>query len=125
GTSTDEVAAAMEGRLRGAVAQANAMTADSIDDLLRRGAGAEARRAASDIVIRNDAFRSRGGVAIVDVVEKIADEPVGPGSGGGPRIEDLVAAAPTGAKLPPEMPARVTPLRRDRRGPPRQHPDSA
>ena len=126
GTSTDEVAAAMDARVRAAGAQADAITTDSIDDLLGDPAAGRERRddAQSVTIIRNDTARRRGGVAIVEIIDKIADEPVGPGSAGGPRIDDVVAADSTTPSVAKGMQVLESRVRRDRIESPRQYPDN-
>ena len=107
GTSIDEVAAGMDLRLASALAQALAITSDSISDLLGRDRDAERERADSwqpVVVLRNDSVFTRSGVAIIELVEKLADEKVGPGSDSGPSIEKLRGkagkpAVPRGTQL--------------------------
>jgi mannosylglycerate hydrolase len=126
GTSTDEVAAAMDARIRAALAQADAIAASSIDDLLGHDAaggrhGGDGSRSVT--IIRNDVPRRRGGVAIVDVVEKIADEPVGPGSAAGPLIDDVLSARSTPG-VPKDLQVLKSRVTRDRIESPRQYPDN-
>jgi alpha-mannosidase len=83
GCSIDDVADAMELRLRSARNQAFGIRDDAISALV--GHDAATARASKDrwtpiVVIRNPAPRVRSGVAIVDVEEFVADVPVGPGS---------------------------------------------
>ena len=126
GTSTDDVATAMDGRVRAARAQADAITMDSIEDLLGRDrdAGRERDDMQSAIVIRNDAARPRAGIAIVEVIEKLADEPVGPASAGGPNFDDLAGAHSTTPSDPKGMQVLGSCVRRDRIESPRRYPDS-
>jgi mannosylglycerate hydrolase len=127
GTSTDEVAVAMDARLRAARAQANAITTGSIDDLLGRDPAAERDHRddwQSVVVIRNDAVRPRGGVVIVDLVEKIADEPVGPGSARGPLIDDVVGDNSGTPNIPNGMQILESRVGRDRIESPRHYPDN-
>ena len=83
GCSIDAVASAMDVRLRDAVAQANGIRDDAIADLVSHDAAA-ARTARNDwkplVLVRNRAPRPRGGVAIVEIRQFLADVPVGPGS---------------------------------------------
>ena len=83
GCSIDEVASAMELRLRAAENQAAGIRDDAIADLL--GHDPVAARDHRDqwkpvVVVRNPAPRPRAGVAILDIEEWVADVPVGPGS---------------------------------------------
>jgi hypothetical protein len=83
GCSIDEVAAAMEGRVRASSAQAAAIRDEAIGELI--GYDASAAREQRDrwqpaIVVRNPVPRVRSGVAIIDVEEFLADVPVGPSS---------------------------------------------
>jgi alpha-mannosidase len=126
GTSIDEVARAMETRIRSARAQAGAIRNASIDDLLGRDLDREREQRDAwqpSVVLRNESAFARSGVAIVDLVETIADEPVGPGSGEGPRIEKLrekagKPAIPKGAQL------LETSIARERLESPRHYPDN-
>ncbi|MGH2900909.1 MAG: hypothetical protein ACRDMZ_19695, partial [Solirubrobacteraceae bacterium] len=84
GCSIDDVALAMEGRLRSARHEAIGVRNDSIADLIGHDAGLarEARdRWTPVVLVRNRAPRARSGVAIVDLEQFVADVPVGPGSG--------------------------------------------
>jgi alpha-mannosidase len=83
GCSIDDVADAMELRLRSSRNQAIGIRDDAIAALI--GHDPVAARRAKDawtpiVVVRNPAPRTRSGVAIVDVEEFVADVPVGPGS---------------------------------------------
>jgi len=83
GCSIDDVADAMELRLRSALHQADGIRDDALADLI--GHDASAAREARDrwqpiVVVRNATPRVRSGVAIVEIEEFIADVPVGPGS---------------------------------------------
>jgi alpha-mannosidase len=83
GCSIDDVADAMELRLRSARNQATGIRDDSILSLIGHDQS-RARAAKEDwtpiVMIRNPAPRVRSGVATVDVEEFVADVPVGPGS---------------------------------------------
>ena len=127
GTSTDDVAAALDGRVLAARAQANAIAEDSIADLLGRDLPAERDRGAdwqSIVVMRNDSSHARGGVAFVDVVEMIADEPVGPGSARGPRLDELRAADTQRVAVPKGMQVLASQITRERLESPRHYPDN-
>ena len=83
GCSIDAVASAMDRRLDDAIVQAIGIRDDSIGDLI--GHDAAAARTAKErwhpiVVVRNRAARARGGVAIVEIKQFLADVPVGPGS---------------------------------------------
>lgn len=83
GCSIDEVADAMELRVRSAVNQANGARDDALLQLIGHDP-VEARESPehwrSVFVFRNAAARARGGVALLDAEMFIADVPVGPGS---------------------------------------------
>jgi alpha-mannosidase len=83
GCSIDEVADAMELRIRSAVNQAEGVRDDAIATLIGHDpvAAREARdRWTPALLVRNPAPRARSGVAIVEIDEFLADVPVGPGS---------------------------------------------
>jgi mannosylglycerate hydrolase len=83
GCSIDEVADAMELRLRAAIHEGEGIRDDAIADLIGhdRAAAREAReRWTPIVVVRNAAARSRSGVAVLEIEEFIRDVPVGPGS---------------------------------------------
>lgn len=83
GCSIDDVADAMELRLRSARNQAIGIRDDAIMALIghdRAAARPATKRWTPIVVIRNPAPRTRSGVAIIDVEEFVADVPVGPGS---------------------------------------------
>ncbi|HXT15164.1 MAG TPA: glycoside hydrolase family 38 C-terminal domain-containing protein [Gemmatimonadaceae bacterium] len=103
GCSIDDVASAMELRVRSATNQAAGVRDDAIAELV--GHDPVAARTSRDawmpiVVVRNAAPYARGGVAVVDVDEFIADVAVGPGS---------APAAPEGgavtARRKPAIPA--------------------
>jgi 2-O-(6-phospho-alpha-D-mannosyl)-D-glycerate hydrolase len=83
GCSIDEVAAAMEQRVRSAANQAAGVRDDAVLDLAGHDP-VEARTSRDDwqpvVLLRNPAPRARSGVAILEIEEFIADVPVGPGS---------------------------------------------
>lgn len=127
GTAIDEVAVAMEARVASATTQADAITASAIDDLLGRDADAERERAdewQSMLVVRNDAVRARGGVAVVEIIERLADEPVGPGSSGGPRMAEAVNDSSSKPSIPKGMQLLESHVRRDRIESARHYPDN-
>ena len=83
GCSIDEVAEAMDRRVADARIQAHGIRDDAIAELI--GHDAVAARTSRDrwrsfVLVRNRAPRPRGGVAIVEIKQFIADVPVGPGS---------------------------------------------
>lgn len=86
GCSIDDVARAMELRVRSAHNQSDGIRDDAGLDLVGHDS-VEARTAADRwrpvALVRNAAARARGGVALVDVEEFIADVAVGPGSAAG------------------------------------------
>ena len=87
GCSIDAVADAMDLRVADALVQANGIRDDAIADLIGHDAGLA--RVARDqwtplVLVRNRAARPRGGVAIVEIKEFLADVPVGPGSASAP-----------------------------------------
>ena len=97
GCSIDEVAEAMELRLADALAQAHGIRDDAIADLV--GHDAVAARTARDewrpiALVRNRVPRPRGGVAIVEIKQFLADVPVGPGSASATVRSVARAAAP-------------------------------
>jgi len=84
GTSIDEVAEAMDGRLASAEVQATGLREDAL--LAHLGHDREVARASTaawrpTVVLRNPAARARGGVAELTLAATIADVAVGPGSG--------------------------------------------
>lgn len=127
GCSIDDVASAMELRIRAAHVQSDGIRDDSILELI--GHDPVAARTARDdwqpiVVVRNAAARPRGGVALIDVEQFVADVPVGPGS----------AAASVSASVTPQhkplIPAlgALQPLSRglrySRTESPRHYPDN-
>lgn len=83
GTSIDEVAAAMDARLRSASEQGHALRTEALHHLI--GHDAEAARMAParwkpSVVVRNRAARERGGIVELALTTKLADVAVGPGS---------------------------------------------
>ena len=95
GCSIDSVAVAMEVRLRSAIAEGTGVRDDAIADLAGHDpAAARTRRAEWKpvVLVRNAAPRPRGGLAIVEMREFIADIAVGPGSA--PQ-QQIIVDAPT------------------------------
>ena len=83
GCSTDAVARAVDQRLERAGSQARGLREDALLELL--GHDREAARVTPAgqrpvLLVRNPAARPRSGVAVVELVTKLADAPVGPGS---------------------------------------------
>ncbi|HET9425463.1 MAG TPA: glycosyl hydrolase-related protein [Gemmatimonadaceae bacterium] len=127
GTSVDDVAAAMDVRLRSALLQGEALATDAIHALLGHEASSarETKQETKDrIVIENGAPFARGGVVIIEQVEKLADEPVGPGSGNGPRIEEVAAADAAGRKTPKGAQLLSSAVARSRVEAARHYPDN-
>jgi alpha-mannosidase len=105
GTSIDEVAEAMELRIRSAANQARGIRDDALAQLIGHDPVA-ARQAVSDwtsaFLVRNPAARPRGGLAILDLEVFAMDVPVGPGSGTGPEGAlsfDMQLSAPSHGQL--------------------------
>jgi alpha-mannosidase len=127
GCSIDEVAQAMELRVRSAVNQAVGIRDDSIAALLGHDAVAahKAReRWQSVVVIRNAAPRRRSGVAIVEIEEFVADVPVGPGSA---REDEPVSVSPLRKPVIPALGSVQVlsrGLRNSRTESPRDYPDN-
>ena len=99
GCSIDEVAQAMQLRLRSASNQARGIAHDAILALL--GHDPAAAREARDrwqpiVVVRNAAPRPRGGVALLEIEEFVRDVPVGPGSA----PHDAAPTAPKPGRAP-------------------------
>ncbi|HEY7234328.1 MAG TPA: glycoside hydrolase family 38 C-terminal domain-containing protein [Gemmatimonadaceae bacterium] len=83
GCSIDAVARAMDRRLDDAIAQGVGIRDDAIADVIGHDV-VDARSRKSSwhpiVIVRNRSARPRGGVAIVEIKNFIADVPVGPGS---------------------------------------------
>jgi mannosylglycerate hydrolase len=130
GCSVDAVADAMDARLTSSSIQARGVRHDAIAALL--GADADSARGAREswlpsLVIRNAVPRARQGVAEVEVLNTIADEPVGPGSANGVKHARQLARAFD--EHPPcldGLPVQVlrTSVRRERIEPRRHYPDN-
>ncbi|HWH53671.1 MAG TPA: glycosyl hydrolase-related protein [Gemmatimonadaceae bacterium] len=127
GCSIDDVAVAMEARLRAAIVQAQGIRDDSIAALIGHDA-AQVRTARESwtpiVVIRNAVPRARSGVAIVDVEQFVADVRVGPGSA--PTAADERTDAPRGRpRIAGVGPVQVLSreLRHSRTESPRHYPD--
>lgn len=88
GTSIDAVASAMDLRVASARRQGVALTKRAVEALAghdpARARESTAERRDVTVVVNPSVF-PRGGVVIVDEMEKLIDEPVGPGSAGAPR----------------------------------------
>ncbi len=83
GTSIDEVAAAMDARLRSAREQGSSLRTEALHRLV--GHDVEIARSAPErwkpcVVVRNSAARERGGIVELALTTKLADVAVGPGS---------------------------------------------
>ncbi|HYC50668.1 MAG TPA: glycoside hydrolase family 38 C-terminal domain-containing protein [Gemmatimonadaceae bacterium] len=115
GCSIDAVAHAMDARLEAAAAQAEELRDAAIEELI--GHDREIARHRQDdwiptLVVRNRAPRTRSGVALVELVMKLADVPVGPGS---------APSRATRAELSPVVNLDVT---HERTESPRAYPDN-
>lgn len=130
GCSIDDVARAMDVRVASAMAQARGIASDAVMDLIdhRRDVARERKRDWTPaLVVWNRAARARGGVAIVDVDDFIADVPVGPGSGSGTAPHHVLPAANrlpaiTGALARQSLGSSVATI--DRVESPRHYPDN-
>lgn len=94
GTSIDDVAAAMDVRLRSARLQGESLATRAIESLMQHDAAAvrDQQGTARDVVVVENAVPyARGGIVLIEQIQKIVDEPVGPGSGDGPRLEKVAA----------------------------------
>jgi alpha-mannosidase len=101
GCSIDDVARAMEGRLRAVTVQATALRDDAILALI--GHDPVTARESPDrwkpvVLVRNAAPRRRSGVAVIEVEQFVAHVPVGPGSSS--RGAEPPMAAPTKPRIP-------------------------
>lgn len=130
GCAVDAVAAEMDVRLASAHAQAIGVRDDAIGLLLGVDADrARGRRAhwTPALVVRNPAARPRGGVVDVELLDTIADEPVGPGSADGvhqaARLMRGAASVPRIVGTPP-MQLLGKRRRRERIEPRRHYPDN-
>lgn len=86
GCSIDQVARAMDARLESAAAQATALREQALLDLVGHDREAARSRVADwspVVLVRNRAARARSGIAMAEVVVKLDDVPVGPGSAAG------------------------------------------
>ena len=84
GCSIDAVAAAMDQRLSDAMEQARGIREEALADVLQHDAAGAREASVSKhpvVVVRNPAARVRGGIALVEIKQFVADVPVGPGSG--------------------------------------------
>ncbi|HEU4629227.1 MAG TPA: glycosyl hydrolase-related protein, partial [Gemmatimonadaceae bacterium] len=125
GCATDAVAAAMEARLASVAEQARGLRADALDALVGHDAAA-ARERRDDwrpvLVVRNATARPRGGVAEVELLTFLADEPVGPGSCAPTAVPPPQGVAVDGGRVPVQ-PLRAGPARH-RVESPRHYPDN-
>jgi len=124
GTSTDEVARAMDARLDDAVAQATGIRDDALLDLVGHDPVAARVRKAdwrSLMLVRNRVARARGGIAELDVETFLADVPVGPGSMP-PRVRHVVASRLLHGDVPVQLLATRRTNRRTES--PRHYPDN-
>lgn len=116
GCSIDQVARAMDARLESVATQSEGLREDALFDLVGHDRD-EARQRPADwkplLLIRNRAARPRGGVALADVSVKLADVPVGPGSG-----------SAAGALRPPDFPFADALITHERTEAPRAYPDN-
>jgi hypothetical protein len=83
GCSVDEVARAMDARLDDAASQATGLRDDALFDVVGHDPAAARRDVASwcpVVVVRNDAPRTRGGIAELEVLRLLEHVRVGPGS---------------------------------------------
>ena len=96
GTSTDEVATAMDLRVASARRQGVALVKQGIEALIGHDAATvrDSGGETSDVIlVANGVPYPRSGVVIVEEIEKLADESVGPGSGGSPRLSTFSHAS--------------------------------
>ncbi|HET7622328.1 MAG TPA: hypothetical protein VFK39_10530, partial [Gemmatimonadaceae bacterium] len=103
GCSVDEVARAMDARLDDAASQATGLRDDALFDVVGHDPAAARRDIASwcpVVVVRNDAPRTRGGVAELEVLRLREHVNVGPGSALAPGAGDTHDVAPVPADLP-------------------------
>lgn len=130
GCSVDAVANAMDARLASSSVQSRGVMHDALAALV--GADADSARGARaswlpSLVIRNPVPRARHGVVEVEVLQTIADEPVGPGSADG--VMNALQLARTTDEHPPSfegLPFQVLgrKVRRERIEPRRHYPDN-
>ncbi len=134
GCSTDDVALAMDDRLRDAESQLAGLRHDALATLLgvdlaaARGNREEWR---PSLVVRNAVPRARGGVVDIELLSTIADEPVGPGSADGARLARAQAVRAARSREAPPAVEGLGPVqllsqrvRRDRIESPRHYPDN-
>jgi len=125
GCSTDAVAMAAEGRFTIAESETRGIIEDSLVDLVRHDTAA-ARTAPEwrpQVLVRNASARARHGVAEIEIVRFIDDEPVGPGSAG-VRVAPMHLPPPAleGGRIPLQILSRR--VRSDRIESPRHYPDN-
>jgi alpha-mannosidase len=127
GCSIDDVATAMEQRLRSAIHQAEGIRDDAILDLIGHdpAAAREARsRWRPNMIVRNPVPRARSGVAIVEIEEFIVDVPVGPGSAGALAPETVVPTRAPVVEALGRLQVLSRELRYSRVESPRHYPDN-
>lgn len=126
GCSIDDVALAMEQRLRSARNEAIGIRDDAIRELIGHDPVA-AREARDDwkpvVLVRNAAPRARSGVAIIDLEEFVADVGVGPGSKPAESPLEMPAERPRIAGLG-RLQLLSQELRHSRTESPRHYPDN-
>ena len=125
GTSTDEVARAMDARLDDATSQATGIRDDAVLDLIGHDAVAARLRKPdwrSLMVVRNRAARARGGLAELEIETFLADASVGPGSGPAERVRQVVASRLLHGDVPVQLLATRRTNRRTES--PRHYPDN-
>jgi alpha-mannosidase len=126
GCSIDDVALAMEQRLRSARNEAVGIRDDSIAELV--GHDPVAARDARDrwtpiVLVRNAAPRPRTGVAIIDLEEFVADVGVGPGSKPPAALQEIPTERPRIPGLG-RLQVLSQELRNSRTESPRHYPDN-
>jgi alpha-mannosidase len=125
GTSTDEVARAMDARLDDATTQAVGIRDDAVLDLIGHDeVTARVRKAdwRSLMLVRNRAARARGGIAELEIESFLADVAVGPGSAPPQRVRHVVAPRLMHGGVPVQLLATRRTNRRTES--PRHYPDN-
>jgi alpha-mannosidase len=126
GCSIDPVAEAMDLRLEDAMVQATGIRDDALADLIAYDASTIRATAAPwtpFLLVRNRAARQRGGVAVVEIKEFLADVPVGPGSASAPMRGASRSRQVTLAGIP-ALQILSRRISYDRLESPRQYPDN-
>ena len=125
GTSTDEVARAMDARLDDAMSQATGIRDDALLDLVGHDPVAARVRKAdwrSLMLVRNRAARPRGGIAELEIETFLADVGVGPGSAPPQRVRHVGAPRLLHGDAPVQLLATRRTNRRTES--PRHYPDN-